>query len=348
MGYLSFLKSKQRLVIVWMVGLMIMPWANISFANAQESRLTTAVFPLTVTGQETGLIKQLLSKVREKEIENPDTMGDEFSLLLSTHLSGTFGIPLVERAELEKVLSEIELGLSGTVDTMTASKVGKLTGAKVIVSGRMFQVQNNMVVVTKTIGVETSRVLAHTVTIPKRGSILDAAQLLASKIADGLTAKGNTLVAKDTPKYNPIEKLQTVMKDYNSEDLPVLSIQISEKSMNRDVLDPAAETELGFILQSLGFTLVDPLSTNTPPDIQIEGEAFSEMGLRRGNLVSSKGRVEVKAIERLTGKVLAVDRQMDVAVDLSPEISGKAALQNAASNLSERLIMEILKSVKKQ
>ena len=117
-------------------------------------------------------------------------------------------------------------------------------------------------------------------------------------------------------------------------------------SMDQKVLDPAAETELGFIMQGLGFQLVDPVSTVTPPDVQIEGEAFSEFGLRKGNLVSSKGRVEVKVIERLTGRILVVDREVVVAVDLSPEIAGKKAIQNAMAQLSERLVPALLKNLK--
>ena len=36
--------------------------------------------------------------------------------------------------------------------------------------------------------------------------------------------------------------------------------------------------------------------------------------------------------------MIAVDRQTEVAVDLSPEIAGKKALQEAAAILAERLV----------
>ena len=315
-------------------------------ANAQTDELTTAVLPLAVTGQETGLIKELMSTIKRNYKNKPDTLGEEFALLLTEQLSATFGIPLVERAELDKVLSEIELGQSGLVDSSTAGKIGKITGAKVIVTGRIFQVQSNIVIVTKIIGVETSRVFAQTVTIPKRGSVQEAATLLAVKIAEKLTSKGSTLVAKAENKLSAVEKLQGLIQNYDKEDFPVVSIRIDEMSMDQKVLDPAAETELGFIMQGVGFQLVDPVSTVTPPDVQIEGEAFSEFGLRKGNLVSSKGRVEVKVIERLTGRILVVDREVVVAVDLSPEIAGKKAIQNAMAQLSERLVPALLKNLK--
>ena len=62
----------------------------------------------------------------------------------------------------------------------------------------------------------------------------------------------------------------------------------------------------------------------------VTGEAFSEFAGRHGDLVSVKARVEVKAVDRKTGKVLAVDRQTAVAVDLAEQVAGKTALQEAA------------------
>jgi len=314
--------------------------------EAQTDELTVAVLPMAVTGQETGLITELMSTIKRKLTDKPDTMGEEFSLLLTQELSATHGIPLVDRAELDKGLAELELGDSGLVDVSTAAKIGNIIGAKVIVTGRMFQVQANTMVVTKIIGVETSRVFSQTVTIPKRGSMGEAATLLAIKIVEDLRGNGPHLVAKNELQQSPMEKLQGMVKDYDAKQFPVVSIHIDEMSMNKKVLDPAAETELGFLMQGAGFTLVDHVSTTTPPDVEIEGEAFSEFGLRKGNLVSSKGRVEVKAIERKTGKILVIDRAVVVAVDLSPEIAGKKALQNATAQLSERVVRALLKNIK--
>ena len=346
MVYSLVYKFNRFFWIILLVAMLSLVPNWILSAYAQNDELTTAVLPLAVTGQETGLIKELMSTIKRNYKNKPDTLGEEFALLLTEQLSATFGIPLVERAELDKVLSEIELGQSGLVDSSTAGKIGKITGAKVIVTGRIFQVQSNIVIVTKIIGVETSRVFAQTVTISKRGSVQEAATLLAVKIAEKLTSKGSTLVAKAENKLSAIEKLKVLIQNYATEDFPVVSIRIDEMSMDQKVLDPAAETELGFIMQGLGFQLVDPISTVTPPDVQIEGEAFSEFGLRKGNLVSSKGRVEVKVIERLTGRILVVDREVVVAVDLSPEIAGKKAIQNAMAQLSERLVPALLKNLK--
>lgn len=65
-------------------------------------------------------------------------LGPKVSDLIDANLSAEPNIITVERAELNKVLGEQELGLSGTVNPDTAAKVGNLTGAKVLVTGRVF------------------------------------------------------------------------------------------------------------------------------------------------------------------------------------------------------------------
>ena len=102
-----------------------------------------------------------------------------------------------------------------------------------------------------------------------------------------------------------------------------------------------AETELGLVLRECGFTIVDERST-AKPDVEITGEAFSAFGLRRGNLISCKARVEVKAHARKDGKVLAVDRETNASVDITEQTAAKTALQLAAAELAERLAPKLI------
>jgi hypothetical protein len=78
------------------------------------------------------------------------------------------------------------------------------------------------------------------------------------------------------------------------------------------------------------------------PEIEFVGEAFSEFGMRKGNLISCKARVELKVRSKANGQILAVDRQTSVAVDLSEQVAAKTALQNAAAELAERVIPTVV------
>ena len=125
---------------------------------------------------------------------------------------------------------------------------------------------------------------------------------------------------------------------------PTLQIRVSERHVGQATIDPAAQTELALLCQASGFEVFDATATKgRQPDIRLEGEGFSEFGLRRGNLVSVKARVEVKAVEVATDKVLATDRQTTVVVDLTEQIAGKAALQQAAEQIALRLLPKLVK-----
>lgn len=277
----------------------------------------------------------------ESKDEAVRDLGPKVSALLNATLSTEPQLLLVERAELEKVLGEQELGLSGTVSADTAAKVGHLTGAKVLITGRVFKVDKETMIVAKVIGTETSRVYGEMAKGAGAVSISDLASELSKKIANTIGQKGDTLVAKVETREERVARIKKLVK---TEKLPTVSVKVAEQHHAgevRRIIDPAAETELSLILGECGFKLVDEKSSDKP-DIEITGEAFSAFGLRKGNLISCKARVELKA-RKSTGEVIAVDRQTSVAVDITEQTAAKTALQSAAAELAERLLPKLAK-----
>lgn len=275
----------------------------------------------------------------ESKDEAVRDLGPKVATIVSAVLSANPSVITVERAELDKALGEQELGLSGTVSSETAAKVGKLTGAKVLVTGRVFKADKNLMVVAKVIGTETSRVYGEMVQGGPNASIADLATELAKKVGAIVGEKGATLVAKvETPE----ERLERIKKSLKGDKRPALSVKITERHFNGPTMDPAAETELGKIAGDCGFKLADDKS-DLKADIEISGEALSEFGMRKGNLVSCKARVEIKVRERTSGNILFVDRQTSVAVDLTEQVAAKAALQKAAAELAERVLPKLAK-----
>jgi hypothetical protein len=274
----------------------------------------------------------------ETGTENAPDLGQKVSSIVSAELSASADFFLVERAELEKALGEQELGLSGTIRPEEAARIGQLTGAKVLVTGRVFKVDAETIAVAKVISSETSRVYGAMVKGNASTSISTLAEQLSKKISDVITQKGEVLVAKE----NNDDRLAELKKRINLNNVFPVRVKITEKHFGGPTHDPAAETELAFILQKCGFSLLSDASKDLPK-VELIGEAFSEFGLRKGNLVSCKARVEIKAIDKATGKVLMVDRQTNVAIDLSEQIAAKTALQKAAFELALRLVPELTK-----
>jgi len=313
------MKPLKHIVLSLFVGLFIFVAA--AQADAQEP-YTVAILPFDTN-----------SKL------DMDDLGKEFPLLLNAYMSASGNLAFVERGEIDKALDETALGISGTVDPATAAQIGYLTGAQILVTGRIFPVQKDLFIVAKIIGVETGRVYGETAKIPLQGDVDQAAQALAEKVSGSIEAKGDTLIAKIKAKEDVVASLKSVVK---GKDLPTVSVAIEEESLGRDLVDPAAQSEITFILHQLGFTVIDPAESNVRADIEISGEAFSEFGMRKGSLVSSKGRVEIKAVDTKTGELVSVGRHVAVAVDLSREIAGKAAISKAAANLASALVTDIV------
>lgn len=274
----------------------------------------------------------------ESKEESVRDLGSKVATLLNAYLSVEGSLILVERAEIEKALGEQELGLSGTVSSESAAKVGHLTGAKVLVTGKVFRADRDLMMVAKVIGTETSRVYGELVKGPASASLDTLVSQLATKVASSITSRVDTLVARAPSRDNRVDAIKKKLGDSK---LPSVAIKIPEQHFGSPVVDPAAQTELGLLLQQAGFTLVDEKS-DQKPDVEISGEAFSAFGLRRGNLISCKARVELKVQTRSGGKILAVDRETSVAVDITEQTAAKLALQNAAAELATRLAPKLV------
>ncbi len=260
-------------------------------------------------------------------------MGPKVSALVGANLAADARLITVERAELDKALGEQELGLSGTISVETAAKVGHLTGAKVLVTGRVMKSERETIVVAKIIGTETGRVFGAKVVMPPAGSLDAAATELAKAIAETAVKNAGELIAKVAKAEDVAARIKAGIKGGKG---PAVSVRIPEQHFGRPVADPAAQTELLLIFQQSGFALVDEKSV-AHPDFSIEGEAFSERAMQKGNLVVCKARVEVKVRRIANGEIVFTDSQTSRAVDLSEHIAAKQALQNAARELAARI-----------
>ncbi len=272
--------------------------------------------------------------------DSMNKQGAEIATLLGADLSTSEHALMVERQEIDKVLSEQELGASGLVSADTAAKIGSLTGAQVLVTGRLFAVGNQYMVVAKIISTETSRVYGVTATLTDLANLPQAAQELSGKVDGVLVSHRDVLVVKEETAGQRLQRLRGIL---GQRPLPTVAVAITERDYTQPSIDPAAQTEIIMQLQALGFQIIDPEQSHKKGDILISGEAFSELGARHGNLVSSRGRIELKVIRASSHELLWTDRETQVAVDVGNRTAGKEALEKAAGKLVERLLPKLVK-----
>ncbi|MEK6235285.1 MAG: protein kinase, partial [Planctomycetales bacterium] len=285
-------------------------------------------------------------------------LGQEVGDLLSAMLSGAPGFRLVDRTSLARTLEEAELNLSGLVSPDQTIQIGRLTGAKILVTGRVFPLGKKMFVTAKLIGVETSLAESVAVSTESDGDLGEVVVRLAEEIAQRIRESGPRLVASDEAGQDPLPDLQAQLKKRELPRVAVVVVEHHHASARRagPAVDPAVETEIKRLLTQTGFIVQDvkendlikwanaPDNVNAWPrglndvDVVIAGEAFSEFTGRIGKLVSCSARAEINVIHKSDGRIFLASRTTARAVDLSENLAGKTALQKAGRVLGVEIL----------
>src|SRR5262249_45720910 len=139
---------------------------------------------------------------------------------------------------------------------------------------------------------------------------------LADKVAEAIATKADDLVARVAARGDRVAALREKLKKGQK---PTIMVKVSERHIGAATIDPPAQTELALFLKECGFEVLDDAEEGqkSKADVILSGEGISTFAARHGNLMSVKARLEVKAVERGTNRVVAVDRQTTVVVDLT-------------------------------
>ncbi|HEX7049897.1 MAG TPA: CsgG/HfaB family protein [Longimicrobiales bacterium] len=139
-----------------------------------DDRPGIAVFPFTNGG----------SYGPDKEDLDPLRIGIQQMLL--TELAQNSALRIVDRSILREILDEQRLAQSGQVDARTAAEVGKLVGARYVVTGVFTDLFGDFRLDGRIVDVETGEVIKTEEVRDRREKIYDLLVQLASRITAGV------------------------------------------------------------------------------------------------------------------------------------------------------------------
>ena len=87
-------------------------------------------------------------------------LGKAISAMLVTEFSGRDGMRIVERAQLNELLREQDLSLSGRIEEADAIEVGKMLGVQYVLHGQVTSIVDNLRMDIRAVDVETSEIVS--------------------------------------------------------------------------------------------------------------------------------------------------------------------------------------------
>ncbi|MCP4399510.1 MAG: hypothetical protein GY801_19695 [bacterium] len=149
-----------------------------------------------------------------KSLLTDKDLGVAVAEILKTELAGQGQYTIVERGMLEQILEEQALQLSGAVDTDTAVKIGKLTGANIVVTGSIVKTGEMYTINSRFIEVETGIVkIGKNIRGQGEGQISNMVQQLALVISGKTVVTEDHAPATETPGASVPEETTEISQD---------------------------------------------------------------------------------------------------------------------------------------
>lgn len=111
-------------------------------------------------------------------------IGKALSELLLSDLIGINDLQFIERSEVNRVLGEIELGMTGLVDEENIPKIGKLVGANYLVLGNYYQEKNSLIITVKLVETATGKIAGAKSITSDKNNIYAAKNLISINLAE--------------------------------------------------------------------------------------------------------------------------------------------------------------------
>jgi len=146
-------------------------WAGLAAqGHGQDSRPGLAVLPFDNGG----------SYGQDKE--NFDALQKGIAGMLISELAANPAARVVEREEIEKLLAEQNLGTSGKVAPETAAKIGKLVGARYVITGSFIDFYGDFRLDARLVNVETSEIIKVESDRMQRDQLFDIIRTVGARL----------------------------------------------------------------------------------------------------------------------------------------------------------------------
>lgn len=177
--------------------------------------------------------------------KNNDWLGISFSESLSTHLGSIKSLRVVERPQLDQIIKEMKLQMSGLIDENTFLEINKLLGAKYIIVGSVSTIDDYIKINVRLLDVETGSVATSNNMEGKLSKIFDIQRELAEEIAK--------YFHKTLSKFGNETKSITMEENYSKGVLACWIVADHQKAMGcfRKVVDENPDSPEGYY--GLGF-----------------------------------------------------------------------------------------------
>jgi TolB-like protein len=143
----------------------------------------------------TAEFKKTKIAVLDFQLQGEDFQTEDMGIIVAEWLitalvqEGRFDV--IERRLLEKIIQEQKLTMTGIVDQKSATKLGKLLGVKVIISGSVLKLQNSLEVNARIIDVESASIIAaESVQGSSASSLEELIGQMAKKISKDFPLEG--------------------------------------------------------------------------------------------------------------------------------------------------------------
>jgi curli biogenesis system outer membrane secretion channel CsgG len=137
---------------------------------------------------------------------NSAPLGKAVSSMLVTELSGRPGLRVIERYQLQSLLTEQNLALSGRVDESTAVEIGRFLGAQYTIFGQVTSIGDQLRMDMRAVDVETTEIVEAQKMTDRTEELLAVVVRMADTFADRLDLEAPS----SRPEMDPIPVRATV------------------------------------------------------------------------------------------------------------------------------------------